>query len=84
MEEFYSEGCLTVEMEASALFSVAKYRNKHIGGLFTAGDCVAGPKWDSTREKGDKETVQQDKVQLLSLALDALRLLNSELGKVEP
>jgi uridine phosphorylase len=84
VEEFYSEGCLTVEMEASALFSVAKYRNKHIGGLFTAGDCVAGPKWDSTREKGDMETVHRSKVQLLNLALDAFHLLNSELGNGEP
>jgi uridine phosphorylase len=83
VEEFYREGCLTVEMEASALFSVAKYRNKHIGGLITAGDCVAGPKWDSRRERGDKETVQRSEIQLLGLALDAFRLLNSELGKGE-
>ncbi|UCD92157.1 MAG: nucleoside phosphorylase [Methanobacteriota archaeon] len=81
VEEFYKEGCLTVEMETSALFSVAKYRNKHIGGLFTAGDCVGGPRWDSRREKGDKGTVQRRKVQLLDRALDALRLLSSNVGK---
>ena len=84
VEEFYKEGCLTVEMEASALFSVAKYRNKHIGGLITGGDCVAGPKWDSRRERGDRETVRRSEVQLLGLALDAFQLLNSELWNGEP
>lgn len=81
VEEFHKEGCLTVEMEASALFSVAKCRRKHIGGLFAARDCVAGPRWDSRRKRGDKDTIKRSKVQLLDLTLEAFRLLSSDVGR---
>jgi uridine phosphorylase len=80
VRRYHEEGCLTVEMEASALFAVARFRNVHAGGIFTAGDCVAGPKWDPRRKKGESERIKDDKRELLGYALDAFRILDSELG----
>lgn len=42
-----SEGCLTVEMEAAALFAVAQFRGVKIGQILYAGDDVSGTEWDS-------------------------------------
>ena len=41
------EGCTCVEMEASALFAVAKFRTVECGQIVYAADCVAGTEWDS-------------------------------------
>ena len=40
------EGCITVEMEASALFAVAQFRAVEIGLLLSAADDVSGVAWD--------------------------------------
>ncbi|MEN6520425.1 MAG: nucleoside phosphorylase [Armatimonadota bacterium] len=45
-----SEGCLAVEMEASALFAVAHFRNITIGQLLSSADDVSGEVWDSRCE----------------------------------
>lgn len=37
-----SEGCLTVEMEASALFAVGEFRKVHFGQILYGGDDVSG------------------------------------------
>lgn len=44
-----SEGCLTVEMEAAALFAVAKFRNVILGQILYGGDDVSGDLWDSRK-----------------------------------
>jgi uridine phosphorylase len=41
-----ADGCLTVEMEAAALFAVARFRNVRFAQLLYAGDSVAGDQWD--------------------------------------
>jgi nucleoside phosphorylase len=41
------DSCLTVEMEASALFAVAKFRKVHLGQILYAGDDVSGEEWDN-------------------------------------
>jgi uridine phosphorylase len=41
-----AEGCLTVEMEASALFAVARFRGVEIGQLLYCGDDLSAPEWD--------------------------------------
>jgi len=41
-----SEGCLTVEMECSALIAVARFRNVLFGQYLAAGDDVSGDEWD--------------------------------------
>jgi len=41
-----SEGCLTVEMEAAALFAVAQFRGVAFGQMLYGGDDVSGAEWD--------------------------------------
>ena len=41
-----SEGCLTVEMEAAALFAVAQFRGVTFGQMLYGGDDVSGIDWD--------------------------------------
>lgn len=41
-----SEGCLTVEMEASAMLAVASFRNVQFGQYLYAGDDLSGEIWD--------------------------------------
>ncbi len=43
--QYQSEGVATVEMEASALFSVAAYRNVEMGAIFAVSDSLAEFKW---------------------------------------
>jgi uridine phosphorylase len=41
-----SEGCLTVEMEAAALFAVAQFRKVIFGQILMAADDISGCEWD--------------------------------------
>jgi uridine phosphorylase len=41
-----SDGCITVEMEASALLAVAAYRGARLVSLLYSGDSLAGDEWD--------------------------------------
>jgi uridine phosphorylase len=49
------EGCLTVEMEAAALFAVAAFRGVTIGQILYAGDDLSGDAWDERGWLGDAE-----------------------------
>ncbi len=59
MEKRKAAGCLTVEMEASAFFAVAKFRGVDFAQILYGGDDLSGDLWDhrdwlsqtSTREK---------------------------------
>ena len=62
-----SEGCLTVEMEAAALFAVAHFRGVIFGQMLYAGDDVSGTNWDS-RLWTERNTIRQ---RLLQLAAEA-------------
>ncbi|HEX2908449.1 MAG TPA: nucleoside phosphorylase [Phototrophicaceae bacterium] len=42
-----AEGCLTVEMEASAFFAVAQFRDVTFGQLLYGGDDISGAVWDN-------------------------------------
>jgi uridine phosphorylase len=44
------EGCLTVEMECSALLTIAKYRNVVLGQYLLAGTYVGGAQWNQRPE----------------------------------
>lgn len=46
LKQYQSEGVLTVEMEASALMSVAKYRNVDMASAFVVSDSLADLVWD--------------------------------------
>jgi uridine phosphorylase len=41
-----SQGCLVVEMEASALIAVSRFRGIEFGQLLSCGDDVSGVEWD--------------------------------------
>jgi uridine phosphorylase len=45
IKQYQKEGVLTVDMEASALFAVAKYRKVELGSLFVISDSLAEPNW---------------------------------------
>ena len=68
---FRREGCICVDMEASALFSVAKHRRKHIAGMFVAGDCV-GRKWKPRMNKGNLAKIEEQRKKLMELAIKCL------------
>ena len=46
------EGCLTVEMEAAAMFAVAKFRGIRMGMLLHCRDDVSGDVWDPRGDRG--------------------------------
>lgn len=46
VRHYQSEGVLTVEMEAAALFAVAAYRGVEMGSLLTISDSLADLTWD--------------------------------------
>jgi len=41
------EGCVTVEMEASAYMAAARYNDVELGQILYAGDNLGGETWDS-------------------------------------
>ena len=47
VERRRGEGCLTVEMETAAFFSVAQFRGVSFAQLLYGGDDVSGQDWDS-------------------------------------
>jgi uridine phosphorylase len=47
-----AEGCLAVEMEASALFAIARFRGVPIAHLLTTSDDLSGEKWSGMRLRG--------------------------------
>ena len=61
------QGCITVEMEASAMFACAAFRGAAYGQLLYAGDDVTAAEWDH-RGWDEQHTVREH---LLDLALDA-------------
>jgi len=63
-----TEGCLTVEMEAAALFAVAEFRQVALGQLLYGWDDVSGLTWDRRREAFDRPAVEE---KLLRLAAEA-------------
>jgi uridine phosphorylase len=62
-----SEGCLTVEMEAAAFFSVAHFRNVVFAQMLYAGDDVSAEEWDH-RDWASQTSVRE---RLLQLAVEA-------------
>lgn len=66
-----AEGCLTVEMEAAALFAIAEFRGVPLGQILYGGDNLAGEVWDS-RGWYEHWTVRE---KLVALAAEACLLL---------
>jgi uridine phosphorylase len=58
-----SEGCITVEMEAAAFFTVAKFRNVKLGQILYGGDDLSGVDWDS-RKWHDRAEIRENLVEI--------------------
>jgi uridine phosphorylase len=69
VELFRKEGALVVEMEASALFSVASYRGVEIAACFSVSDTLAELAW---RPEFHAETTEDGLVRIFEAALEAL------------
>ena len=70
------EGCLVVEMEASALLAVASFRGARFGQLLYAGDTLAGEEWDHRDWMGAHDVREQ----IFWLAADAAVALAARRG----
>jgi len=62
------QGCITVEMEAAAMFAAATFRGAVYGQLLYAGDDVSAQEWD--HRHWEKQSGARER--LLDLALDAV------------
>ncbi len=65
------EGCLTVEMEAAALFAVARFRGVPLAQMLYGGDDVSGAQWDNRAWQG-RQAVRE---RLFWLASEACLIL---------
>ena len=63
-----SEGCLTVEMETSAFFAIAQYRNVSFAQILYGGDDVSGEVWDNR----DWQKAKSTRERLFWLAVEAV------------
>jgi uridine phosphorylase len=71
------EGCIAVDMESSALFSVAKHYNKRIVGLLIAGDFLFGGMWRPGPAGGIQSSVGP--LGALETAMESLRRFHATL-----
>jgi uridine phosphorylase len=62
------QGCITVEMEAAAMFAAASFRGAVYGQLLYAGDDVSAEEWD--HRHWERQSSARER--LLDLALDAV------------
>ena len=55
-----NDGCISVEMECSAVQALCNFRNLEFYTFFTSGDLLDSPKWDERRKNGELEGTQHD------------------------
>ncbi len=75
VERRVAEGCLTVEMEASAFFAVARFRGVSFGQMLMAGDDLSGEAWNRRGWNWHADGRQR----LFALAVEAVNSI-----KIEP
>lgn len=73
-----AEGCLTVEMEAAALFAVARFRGVAFGQILYGGDDVSGVKWDTRGWMG----LSSLRSKLIELSVEAVRRIVEKVATV--
>ncbi len=59
-EKHRADGCISVEMEGSAVQAVCDFRGLEVYMFFTSGDLLDAPEWTDRREKGQIEHTQHD------------------------
>ena len=55
-----ADGCISVEMEGSAVQAVCDFRGYEVYMFFTGGDLLDAPEWTMRKEKGQKVHTQHD------------------------
>jgi len=69
---FREQGCVCVDMEASAFFTVAEYCGCEAAALLTAADSVAGSRWNRRRTKRHLEAAAREKAPVCEIACETL------------
>lgn len=59
-EKHKADGCISVEMEGSAMQAVCDFRGLEVYMFFTGGDLLDAPEWTDRKEKGQIEHTQHD------------------------
>lgn len=59
-EKHKADGCISVEMECSALQAVCNFRGLDFYTFFTSGDLLDAPKWDERHKAGERKGTQHD------------------------
>ena len=59
-EKHKADGCISVEMEGSAVQAVCDFRGYEVYMFFTGGDLLDAPEWTMRREKGQVAHTQHD------------------------
>lgn len=70
VERYAKKGVVTVEMEASALFAVAKYRKVKMASAFVVSDLLGGKEWEP---KFHEFNVKKTLYKLIDAAVECLR-----------
>ncbi len=71
--KFREMGAVCVDMEASACFAVAMYRNVRLAALFYAGDRLTRRRWYyRKRGKGEKEAISRKLFSIAALTLSLI------------
>ena len=60
IEKRKADGCISVDMECSALQALCDFRNIDFYTFFTSGDLLDCPKWDKRHEEGNFVGTQHD------------------------
>lgn len=66
MEDRKNAGCITVDMECSAMNAVAKFRDVRFAQFFYSVDNLDAPEWES-RGLGEFTTIEKEEYMLLAL-----------------
>lgn len=60
IEKRKNDGCISVEMECSAIQAMCDFRNLEFYTFFTSGDLLDAPNWDERHKKGEIIGTQHD------------------------
>lgn len=59
-EKHKADGCISVEMECSAIQAMCNFRNLDFYVFFTSGDLLDAPEWDIRHKEGETAGTQHD------------------------
>ncbi len=71
------DGCISVEMESSAVQALCDFRNIELYVFFTSGDLLDSPKWDERHKKNELEGTQHD-VTHFDIAIELAHYVSSK------